>query len=281
VRASGDRRLAATGSCPVGQKPPLSCLNETARLKRMRLTQAFNPHPVGCFGARSAKGTRLKNVRKTLTVAAAAGVFATAPIVLPTGIAHADDVEFDASAPVAAPPADDAALDAPAPDAALPGDDAPAPDAALPGDDAPAPDAAPPADDAAFNPAPPADDAPGDAPDELPPPADAPPADVPDQAPPPADAAPAAAPVEAPPRPAPRVYSVNWDAIAQCESGGNWGISTGNGFSGGLQFTPSTWRSNGGSGSANGASREEQIRVAENVLHTQGIGAWPVCGRRG
>src|SRR6202022_4691901 len=74
---------------------------------------------------------------------------------------------------------------------------------------------------------------------------------------------------------------VNWDAIAACESGGNWGISTGNGYAGGLQFTPSTWRSNGGSGSPNGASRDEQIRVAENVLHSQGIGAWPVCGRRG
>jgi hypothetical protein len=77
------------------------------------------------------------------------------------------------------------------------------------------------------------------------------------------------------------VYSVNWDAIAQCESGGNWAISTGNGYSGGLQFTPGTWRANGGSGSPNGASREEQIRVAENVLHSQGIRAWPVCGRRG
>jgi hypothetical protein len=74
---------------------------------------------------------------------------------------------------------------------------------------------------------------------------------------------------------------VNWDAVAACESGGNWGISTGNGYSGGLQFTPSTWRSNGGSGSAANASRQEQIRVAENVLQTQGIGAWPVCGRRG
>ncbi|WP_211284620.1 transglycosylase family protein, partial [Mycobacterium alsense] len=85
---------------------------------------------------------------------------------------------------------------------------------------------------------------------------------------------------DAPPPPR-KAYSVNWDAIAQCESGGNWAISTGNGFSGGLQFTPSTWRANGGSGSPANASREEQIRVAENVLHTQGIGAWPVCGRRG
>jgi hypothetical protein len=78
-----------------------------------------------------------------------------------------------------------------------------------------------------------------------------------------------------------QAYSVNWDAIAQCESGGNWGINTGNGFQGGLQFTSSTWHANGGAGSANAASREEQIRVAENVLHSQGIHAWPVCGRRG
>ena len=71
----------------------------------------------------------------------------------------------------------------------------------------------------------------------------------------------------------------NWDAVAQCESGGNWGINTGNGFSGGLQFTQSTWASHGGSGSAHNASKSEQIRVAENVLANQGPGAWPVCGR--
>lgn len=74
---------------------------------------------------------------------------------------------------------------------------------------------------------------------------------------------------------------VNWDAVAACESGGNWAINTGNGYYGGLQFTIGTWRSNGGSGSPHMASRSEQIRVAENVLRTQGIGAWPVCGRRG
>lgn len=71
----------------------------------------------------------------------------------------------------------------------------------------------------------------------------------------------------------------NWDAIAACESGGNWHTNTGNGFHGGLQFTPSTWRANGGQGSAESASRAEQIRVAENVKRSQGIGAWPVCGR--
>lgn len=75
--------------------------------------------------------------------------------------------------------------------------------------------------------------------------------------------------------------SVNWDAVAACESGGNWAINTGNGYYGGLQFTMGTWRANGGSGSPHHASRAEQIRVAENVLRTQGIGAWPVCGKRG
>jgi LysM repeat protein len=72
---------------------------------------------------------------------------------------------------------------------------------------------------------------------------------------------------------------VNWDAIAACESGGNWHINTGNGFVGGLQFTMSTWHANGGTGSPTSASREEQIRVAENVKRTQGLGAWPMCGR--
>lgn len=74
---------------------------------------------------------------------------------------------------------------------------------------------------------------------------------------------------------------VNWDAVAACESGGNWAINTGNGYYGGLQFSMGTWRANGGSGSPHNASREEQIRVAENTLRSQGIGAWPSCGRRG
>lgn len=73
---------------------------------------------------------------------------------------------------------------------------------------------------------------------------------------------------------------VNWDAIAACESGGNWGINSGNGYYGGLQFSPATWTSNGGTGMPHQASREEQIRVAENVLRTQGIGAWPTCGTK-
>jgi hypothetical protein len=73
---------------------------------------------------------------------------------------------------------------------------------------------------------------------------------------------------------------INWDAIAECESGGNWAINTGNGYYGGLQFSPATWQSNGGTGMPHQASREEQIRVAETVLRTQGIGAWPTCGKK-
>ena len=71
-----------------------------------------------------------------------------------------------------------------------------------------------------------------------------------------------------------------WDALAQCESGGNWAINTGNGYSGGLQFAPGTWAANGGSGSAHNASRAEQIRVAERVRASQGWGAWPACSSK-
>lgn len=72
----------------------------------------------------------------------------------------------------------------------------------------------------------------------------------------------------------------DWDKLAQCESGGNWGINTGNGFHGGLQFSESTWRAHGGgqyAATPEGASREQQISVAEKVLATQGWGAWPSC----
>jgi LysM repeat protein len=72
---------------------------------------------------------------------------------------------------------------------------------------------------------------------------------------------------------------VNWDAMARCESGGNWSINTGNGYHGGLQFSPGTWKANGGTGMAHQASRQEQIRVAENVRRTQGMRAWPHCAR--
>ncbi|MCT9620447.1 2-oxoglutarate dehydrogenase, E2 component, dihydrolipoamide succinyltransferase [Curtobacterium sp. C2H10] len=68
-----------------------------------------------------------------------------------------------------------------------------------------------------------------------------------------------------------------WDALAQCESGGNWAINTGNGYYGGLQFNLGTWQANGGTGNPASASRATQIAVAERVLASQGWGAWPAC----
>jgi resuscitation-promoting factor RpfA len=72
-----------------------------------------------------------------------------------------------------------------------------------------------------------------------------------------------------------------WDQVASCESGGNWSINTGNGYQGGLQFSQGTWASHGGGDyapSAQLASRDQQIAIAERVLASQGRGAWPVCG---
>ncbi|MFI1924864.1 MULTISPECIES: transglycosylase family protein [unclassified Streptomyces] len=72
-----------------------------------------------------------------------------------------------------------------------------------------------------------------------------------------------------------------WDAVAQCEAGGNWSINTGNGYYGGLQFSASTWAAYGGTAyasTADQASKSQQIAIGEKVLAGQGKGAWPVCG---
>ena len=72
----------------------------------------------------------------------------------------------------------------------------------------------------------------------------------------------------------------DWDRLAQCESGGNWAINTGNGYYGGLQFSGQTWSAFGGgqyAPTANQATREQQIAVAEKILASQGWGAWPAC----
>jgi len=86
------------------------------------------------------------------------------------------------------------------------------------------------------------------------------------------------------PRPAPPVSTsgLNWDAVAACESGGNWHINTGNGFYGGLQFDYSTWLSNGGGAyapRADLATREQQIAIANKVYAARGSSPWPVCGQ--
>lgn len=87
---------------------------------------------------------------------------------------------------------------------------------------------------------------------------------------------PASAPVAA--------SGVDWDAVAKCESGGNWGINTGNSYEGGVQFLNSTWRSVKTADDpphAYQASREAQIAAADRLLARSGIGQWPVCGKRG
>lgn len=68
-----------------------------------------------------------------------------------------------------------------------------------------------------------------------------------------------------------------WDAIARCESGGNWAINTGNGYYGGLQFTLGSWQAVGGTGYPHQASREEQITRGKLLQARQGWGAWPAC----
>ena len=71
-----------------------------------------------------------------------------------------------------------------------------------------------------------------------------------------------------------------WDRLAQCESGGNWAINTGNGYYGGLQFSLSSWRAVGGSGYPHQSTRAEQINRGERLQSLQGWGAWPACSRK-
>ncbi len=91
---------------------------------------------------------------------------------------------------------------------------------------------------------------------------------------------------QVPPRPPIALETVAggsvWDRLAQCESSGRWNLNVGT-FDGGLQFLPSTWRAYGGTQyapSANLATREQQIAVAERVLAGQGWEAWPTCSRK-
>ena len=82
--------------------------------------------------------------------------------------------------------------------------------------------------------------------------------------------------------PASAAASNDWDAVAQCESSGNWSIDTGNGYYGGLQFSAGTWAAFGGTEyapNAHLATKAQQIAVAERTLDVQGPGAWPTCGK--
>ena len=82
---------------------------------------------------------------------------------------------------------------------------------------------------------------------------------------------------------APAQASTVWDAVAQCESGGNWSINTGNGYYGGLQFSASTWKAFGGhqyASNAHLATKAQQIAIAQKTLAVQGPGAWPTCSKK-
>jgi hypothetical protein len=76
--------------------------------------------------------------------------------------------------------------------------------------------------------------------------------------------------------------STVWDQLAECESGGNWAINTGNGYYGGLQFSLSTWRAYGGPGYPHQQSRETQIAIATKVRDANGggYGSWPHCSQQ-
>jgi len=72
-----------------------------------------------------------------------------------------------------------------------------------------------------------------------------------------------------------------WDQLAECESGGNWAINTGNGYYGGLQFSLGTWQAYGGSGYPHENSKAEQIRIATKVRDARGgYGDWPACAAK-
>ena len=71
-----------------------------------------------------------------------------------------------------------------------------------------------------------------------------------------------------------------WDRLAQCESGGNWRLNTGNGYYGGLQFSLATWRNVGGTGYPHQASKAEQIKRGQILQARAGWGQWPHCARQ-
>jgi resuscitation-promoting factor RpfB len=117
---------------------------------------------------------------------------------------------------------------------------------------------------------------------ERPPPPSPPPPPPPPPAPEPAPAPAPATTSSGGDTPPANTSGLNWDAVAQCESGGNWAINTGNGFYGGLQFDSGTWLANGGGAYASRpdlASREQQIAVANTLYAARGSSPWPVCGQ--
>ncbi|MEX1177686.1 MAG: transglycosylase family protein [Nitriliruptor sp.] len=86
------------------------------------------------------------------------------------------------------------------------------------------------------------------------------------------------------PEPAPAAPATTdagvWDRLAECESGGNWSINTGNGYYGGIQFSLQSWEAVGGTGYPHEASKATQIEMGERLREIQGWNAWPSCARQ-
>ena len=77
------------------------------------------------------------------------------------------------------------------------------------------------------------------------------------------------------------VDSLNWHALAVCESGDNpRAVGGGGSYFGLYQFTVGTWHSVGGSGSPKDASRAEQTKRAKILYGRRGASPWPVCGSK-
>ncbi len=71
-----------------------------------------------------------------------------------------------------------------------------------------------------------------------------------------------------------------FERLAQCESGGNWSINTGNGYYGGIQFSLATWRGIGYAGYPHQASKATQIQAGQKLQARSGWGQWPACSRK-
>ena len=111
------------------------------------------------------------------------------------------------------------------------------------------------------------------------PPTTAPPTTQPPPPPPPPPAQPPPPPDSGGGLGDPSSYAT-WDALARCESGGNWAINSGNGYYGGLQFSLGSWQSVGGTGLPSNASRETQILMGQRLQARSGWGNWPACASK-
>jgi hypothetical protein len=71
-----------------------------------------------------------------------------------------------------------------------------------------------------------------------------------------------------------------WYRLRMCESGGNYGINTGNGYYGAYQFDAGTWHAYGGKGLPHQNSKAEQDRIAKKLYNARGWSPWPACSRK-